>query len=71
MSSNRNHILSTYHHRLLPHPQVQIGWALDGVPIMGPYKDGVRTENLSRSQENGGMVILSLRGYLFFKAILE
>ncbi|CAK9062889.1 unnamed protein product [Durusdinium trenchii] len=25
-------------------PEVQIGWALDGAPIMGPFKGGVRTE---------------------------
>ena len=25
-------------------PEVQVGWALDGAPIMGPFKAGVRTE---------------------------
>eukprot|EP00438_Fugacium_kawagutii_P013667 Skav213140 [mRNA] locus=scaffold107:466615:469372:+ [translate_table: standard] len=25
-------------------PELQIGWALDGAPIMGPFKGGIRTE---------------------------
>ena len=36
-------------------PEVQIGWALDGAPIMGPYKGGVRTEKASLDECHGAV----------------
>ena len=35
--------------------QVQIGWALDGAPIMGPFKDGIRTHKKMLDECHGAM----------------
>ena len=36
-------------------PEVQIGWALDGIPIMGPYKGGVLTEKKALDECHGAV----------------
>ena len=36
-------------------PEVQIAWALDGAPIMGPYKDGSRTEKKQLDECHGAV----------------
>lgn len=39
--------------------QVQIGWALDGAPIMGPFKDGLRTKKSMLDECHGAMDVTS------------
>lgn len=36
-------------------PEVQIGWALDGAPIMGPFKNGLRTEKTMLDECHGAI----------------
>ena len=39
------------------HPEVQIGWALDGAPIMAPFKDGVQVKKEMLDECHGAVTL--------------